>query len=384
MVNGNDGYLKGFLENRFWRVMARTSTVALVGALVFVGGVKAPAQTSARSAAPAPPGRLIDIGGYRLHLYCVGQGSPTVVLLHGFGDYSFDWSLVQAAVARETRVCAYDRAGQAWSDPGPAPRGLQRITDELQALLARAGEAGPFVLVGQSWGGLIPRLFVRQHRAEVAGVVLVDASHEDMWMWLNGVTVQPRLASAEEWERIHRPRARTGPPVSSGSSGEPPRASPSASGPGSGHARSSVPDTSVPRLEPPYNALPLEAQRWHVWARMLPPAFTGGDWADIRVDLIATHESRAGRLHPFDSLPTLVLSAGRDSYEDEREASAAVQQAQHERGQADLATLSTNSRLVIATNSGHHIHLDEPDLVVEAIRQVVYAARTRRPLCCQP
>lgn len=374
---------EGFLENRFWRVMARTSTAALIGALVFVGGVNAPAQSLARSAAPAPPGRLIDIGGYRLHLYCVGQGSPTVVLLHGFGDYSFDWSLVQSAVARTTRVCAYDRAGQAWSDPGPAPRGLQRISDELHTLLVCAGETGPFVLVGHSWGGLIPRVYVRQHRSDVAGVVFVDASHEDMWMWLNGVTLQPRLASTEEWERIHRPRARSGPPVSSDSSGGHPTASAASTPINPVPPAPTATDTSPPHLEPPYNALPVAVQRWHAWARSLPPAFTGGDWADIRVDLILTHESRAGHRHPFDSLPTFVLSAGRDSFEDEKEASAAVQRAQHDRGQIDLATLSTNSRHVIATNSGHHIHLDEPDLVVEAIRQVVNAARTRRSLCCQ-
>jgi pimeloyl-ACP methyl ester carboxylesterase len=363
--------------------MGRKSVVALVGALLLRGGVDAPAQSSARSAPPAPPGRLIDIGGYLLHLYCMGQGSPTVVLLHGFGDYSFDWSLVQPAVAQTTRVCAYDRAGQAWSDPGPPPRGLQRISDELHTLLARAGEKGPFVLVGHSWGGLIPRVYVRQHRTDVAGVVFVDASHEDMWMWLNGVTLQPRLASPEEWERIHRPRARSGPPVSPDSSGGPPRAVPSASAISPVSPASTATDTSRPHLEPPYNALPLEVQRWHAWARSLPPAFTGGDWADIRADLILTYESRAGDRRPFGSLPTLVLSAGRDSFEDEKEASAAEQRAQHDRGQADLATLSTNSRHVVATNSGHHIHLDEPDLVVEAIRQVVDAARTRRPLCRQ-
>src|SRR5882762_11976985 len=277
---------------RFRGVLEHTAVSVLLAVSALVAASDATAQAFARSTAPAPPGRLIDIGGYRLHLYCVGEGSPTVVLLHGFGDYSFDWSLVQPAVARTTRVCAYDRAGQAWSDPGPAPRGLQRITDELHTLLARAGEKGPFVLVGHSWGGLIPRLYVRQHRGDVAGVVFVDASHEDMWMWLNGVTLQPRLASSEEWERIHRPRARSGPPVSSGPMSR----------------ASTATDTSPPHLEPPYDALPLEVQRWHAWARSLPPAFTGGDWADIRADLILTHDSRAGDRRTFDSLPTFAPS----------------------------------------------------------------------------
>src|SRR5690349_21478847 len=73
-----------------------------------------------------PPGRLIDIGGYRLHLYCAGKGSPPVILEAGAGDFSFDWSRVQPEVARFTRVCSYDRAGSAWSEPGPAPRTMHQ------------------------------------------------------------------------------------------------------------------------------------------------------------------------------------------------------------------------------------------------------------------
>jgi pimeloyl-ACP methyl ester carboxylesterase len=304
-----------------------------------------------------------------------------VVLLHGFADYSFVWSLVQPGVARTTRVCAYDRAGQAWSDPGAPPRGLQRITGELHTLLSRAGETGPFVLVGHSWGGLIPRLYVPQHRADVAGVVFVDAAHEDDWMWLNGVTLQPRLASAEEWDRIHQPRSRGGPPASAGPAGPPARGATASIGADPMGPPAAPPEP--PKLEPPYNALPIEAQRWQLWARSIPPVFTGGDWADIRQDLIAASQSRGGEPHPFRDVPVFVLSAGRDNLEDEKEVTAATQRAQRERGQADLATLSANGRHLVATRSGHHIHLDEPDLVVEAIRQVVDAARTMKPLCCR-
>ncbi len=354
-------------------IAAYIATVLLLG----VGGA---AQATGRTAEPAPPGRLIDVGGYRLHLYCVGQGSPTVVLLHGFGDYSFTWSLVQSPLATTTRVCVYDRAGQAWSDAGPLPRGLQRITDELHALLLRAKESGPFILVGHSWGGLIPRLYVRQHRDSVAGVVFVDASHEDMWMWLNGFTLQPRLASDEEWARVRQTRPKPGPLPTATSPGVP---STAANAPRASAPNASADHTASPKVASPYDALPPEAQRWHAWARSLLPAFAGGDWADIRADLIATHESRGGAQHPFGSLPTIVLTAGISSFEDEKEASAQVQRSQHERGQADLATLSSNSRHVVATRSSHHIHLEEPDLVVEAIRQVVDAARTGKALCCQ-
>lgn len=361
--------------------LGRLQLAAIFSALVLVEAASLLAQGGTVPARPAPLGRLVDIGGYRLHLYCTGSGSPTVILMHGFADFSFTWALVQPAVAQVTRVCSYDRAGQAWSDPGPPPRGLQRISDELHVLLGHSGERGPFILVGQSWGGLVPRLYQPQHPADVAGVVFVDASHEDMWMWLNGVTLQPRLASAAEWERIHQPRARRGPPPSVDSAGSKPRSGPPAAPAGTPPATSA--GTATPALQPPYDQLPPEARRWHAWARSIPPAFTGGDWADIRADLIAVHAARGSRSHPFGAIPVVVLSAGKGDFENEPEASAEIQRLQHDRGQADLATLSSNSRQITATSSGHHIHLDEPDLVADAIRQVIDAVRSKTPLCCR-
>src|SRR4051812_37119691 len=125
-----------------------------------------------------PPGQLVDVGGYRLHIQCVGAGSPTVVLDAGLGGSSLDWSLVQAELGRTTRVCAYDRAGMGWSDPGPQPRTPRQIADELHTLLTNAGNAGPYVLVGHSLGGKNVRMFALQHPDQVAGMVLVDARSE--------------------------------------------------------------------------------------------------------------------------------------------------------------------------------------------------------------
>jgi pimeloyl-ACP methyl ester carboxylesterase len=319
---------------------------------------------------PRPPGRLVDVGGYRLHLYCTGSGSPTVVVIDGFGDFSFDWALVQPGVASSTRVCSYDRAGQAWSDVGPEPRGLARITDELHALLQRSGEKGPFVLVGQSWGGLIPRLYVAKYRPEVAGVVFVDASVEDMWMWLNGVTFQPRLAPDSLWNRIWpRRRPNWQPPPN------PARPTDTAY---------VTADTTTPKLDPPFNRLPIQAQRYQKWAQRLPPAaLVGGDWSDIREDFRAVHRVEAGTAHPFGTIPVIVLSAGKDDFEDAPEASAAVQRAEFDRGHRALAQLSTNARRIIALSSGHRIQFDEPDLVIEAIRQVLESSRAGSRLCCQ-
>src|SRR5262252_8953160 len=105
-----------------------------------------------------PPGKLIDIGGYRLHLNCTGKQGPTVVLIAGAGDFSFDWSLVQPGLAQLARVCSYDRAGFGWSDPGPTPRTMKQEAFELHTMLSAALIKGPFVLVGHSLGGLITRV----------------------------------------------------------------------------------------------------------------------------------------------------------------------------------------------------------------------------------
>ena len=120
-------------------------------------------------------GQLVDVGGYRLHLHCVGEGSPTVVLDAGLGAFSLDWGAVQPQIAATTRVCAYDRAGLGWSEPGPRPRSPQQFADELHTLLTNAGVEGPYVLVAHSISGKTARLFASQHPNEVAGMVLIDA-----------------------------------------------------------------------------------------------------------------------------------------------------------------------------------------------------------------
>src|SRR6185503_5766216 len=94
------------------------------------------------------PGQLVDVGGYRLHMYCVGQGSPTVVLEAAADMMSADWGWIQPEIAKQTRVCAYDRAGMGWSEPGPQPRDARQISTELHTLLTNAGIPGPYILVG--------------------------------------------------------------------------------------------------------------------------------------------------------------------------------------------------------------------------------------------
>lgn len=128
-----------------------------------------------------PPGRLVDVGGYRLHIHCTGAGSPTVILEAGLGGASTIWARLQPEIAEVTQVCSYDRAGAGWSDPGPRPRDASHIASELHALLEAAGIPGPYVLVGHSYGGLYVRAFAGEYPESVRGMVLLESSHPDQY-----------------------------------------------------------------------------------------------------------------------------------------------------------------------------------------------------------
>lgn len=148
-------------------------------ALLGVGALTQNALTAHERTQYPPPGQLIDIGDHRLHLHCQGSGKPLVLLESGLSGWSQDWARVQAPLAQHTMVCAYDRAGYAWSDESPQPRtGLQAVED-LRSLLRRAGLQGPMVVVGHSWGGMLAQMLAQTHPDEVAGLVLVDALHHD-------------------------------------------------------------------------------------------------------------------------------------------------------------------------------------------------------------
>jgi pimeloyl-ACP methyl ester carboxylesterase len=125
-------------------------------------------------AAAAGGDRLVDIGGFRLHIHCTGSGGPTVILDAGAGDDWTTWSRVQPALSHMSRVCSYDRAGEGRSQPGPLPRTSSRMVDELRRLLQRAGINGPYVLVGHSLGATNMELYALTHPHEVAGLVLLD------------------------------------------------------------------------------------------------------------------------------------------------------------------------------------------------------------------
>ena len=128
-----------------------------------------------------PPGRLVDVGGYRLHLYCTGEGRPTVILDALFPGTVSNWVWIQPEISRTTRVCAYDRAGLGWSESGPVPRDADQHGRELHALLNEAAIAGPYILVGHSLGGLSVQMFAAQNPDQVAGMVLIEGTTPDTW-----------------------------------------------------------------------------------------------------------------------------------------------------------------------------------------------------------
>ena len=132
---------------------------------------------------PSPPGQLFDVGGYRLHLQCLGQGNPAAVMDSGLSGNSILWVNTLPAIAALTKACAFDRAGYAWSDPAPAgvPRTSQQIVAELRQLLQAAHISPPYILIGHSFGAINMLVYAYSHPDEVAGLVLVDPSHPDMF-----------------------------------------------------------------------------------------------------------------------------------------------------------------------------------------------------------
>jgi pimeloyl-ACP methyl ester carboxylesterase len=149
--------------------------VAIMAAAAVGGAVETVALASAQRSYPMP-GQSYDVGGYELHLNCTGSGSPTVVLQSGLGELSPSWARIAPAVAGATRVCAYDRAGQGWSDDAPRIQDGQQGATDLHTLLDRAGENGPLVLVGHSTGGNYAMTYAARYPEQVAGMVLLDAS----------------------------------------------------------------------------------------------------------------------------------------------------------------------------------------------------------------
>lgn len=275
--------------------------------------------TACQGQPPDPLDELVDIGSHRLHLNCRGQGTPTVVVDAGIGESTESWLPLQDRIAPQTRVCTYQRAGYSPSEPGPRPRDSGRAAGELHALLEAAGEEGPFVLVGHSLGGLNMQVYAGRYPGQVAGLVLLDPPPLS---WLLGEAYPGLRQMAIQQTATWRDQA-----AEAAGSGEP------------------------------------EAQAG----------------ADLLWTLVSEHEEMFGQsarlaadIDTFGQIPLIVIASGKPNpgFGD-----VADEYQRYWAGESrKLAAKSGQGQFLLAPQSSHHLHIDEPDLVVEAILSLVNGA----------
>lgn len=313
--------------------IAASYDVGLVSLFLIIILILLVAPIAAMGAPPQPPGRLVDVGGgggINMHIYCTGEGSPTVVLDAGLNGGTMSWAGVQEQVSNHTRVCSYDRAGMSWSEPGPKPRTYMRIADEFHALLQAAGEEGPYVLVGHSVGAHTVRFFVQKYPTDVAGIVLVDPAHEKILstelipviqQLQRGYTFYAHLGF---WRYILNPGFIM-----------------DVEGP-------DVPLEIINNLEVVYSPKSL-----HTAADELAAMY------ETVLALNATNVMGAG-----NDKPAVVLSA-------DNEIAHLTGALEHHK---ELASLSTRGEQVLVPG-GHNIHYEHPEVVAEAILNIVNTVR---------
>jgi pimeloyl-ACP methyl ester carboxylesterase len=344
---------------RPWFTVERTvnkaaATYVFTLLVLSVGATLAKATTQ-----PKAPGKLVDLGGHRLHVNCRGSGTPTVVVENGLGDFSFDWILVQNPVSKFTRICTYDRAGYAWSDPGPKPRTFAQINLELHDALLKLGEQDHYLLVGDSYGGPVLRNFAIMYPTEVAGMVLVDAALEGERVGIgggktmrlgdraNGVPIPPAREKMNDRDR--------------------PTLLPQ------------IPPELGRILDPMYRVLPPAKQKLQLWAQSQPVMYDAEksqlEWSGEYFSNWL-HTPQKGSL---GSIPLIVLTRQKGGYENTADVPAAQWEQERKAGQAMLVLLSSNSKQKIV-HAGHNMELEAPDQVIAAIREVVKAVQNNSKL----
>jgi pimeloyl-ACP methyl ester carboxylesterase len=327
---------------------ARRAAIAASCAAAAIVGCGAAANAVAirvLSARYPPPGRLVDVDGRPMHIYCSGAGSPMVLLESGAGDDWIYWQKVQPEVAAHARVCAYDRAGLGWSDAQPGPRDAPHVIDQLHRLLGAAGERPPLVLVGASAGALYVRVYASTYPSDVAGLVFVDGSTPEQAYALPAARYTEAAAAARhraaalEWIKNATGWSR----ATGGCAGE----------------------------------VDAGLERYADVARVVAcrPSIVLADlreWEQFWRSAAAAREARCcGRL------PIVIVSQDPDRATPGWSAAAIEAQPIWNGLQDGMKSLSPNSRRVIARGSGHHVMVDRPDVVVRAILDVVDAARAQ-------
>ncbi|HKY56049.1 MAG TPA: alpha/beta hydrolase [Anaerolineales bacterium] len=296
--------------------------VSIIG-LMIVGAIYETLAEAADAKAYPPPGQLVDVGGYRLHINCTGTGSPTVIIVSGLGDWSTSWrGVVQPEVAKTTRVCTYDRAGFGWSDTSSLPSDAAQFATELHTLLQNANVPGPYVMVGHSLGGFIVRILAHDYSSEVAGVVMIDS--------MNPKQVTESLSNKLAlFSSLEAEVARVG----------------------LGRLLVKLPAIfpSMPPGEEAYHPLLIRPQTFQTSAN---------EYRDLPASA-----AEAAAVTSFGDLPLIVLTAKLNDNPGWSE------------WQTELLQLSSNSQHVFAENSGHTIQLDEPEVAVDAILKMVELVR---------
>lgn len=296
-------------------------------------------------AAYLQPQQLVAIGkGRRLNLYCKGSGTPTVVFDSGMGDSMMVWALVQPAVAAATKACSYDRAGLGFSDPSPQPRTSANMVEDLHRLLRAAHLRPPYVLVGHSLGGMNIKLYAELYLSEVAGLVFVDPTHEDIAK--RGFERDPEAERqyGHYIDLLHQCLKTSPPDFVEGSRLQ----------------RTCAALHNGEHFSDAINAL----QR----RRLTEPAYMAS-WISEQENapFVSSDEVRASR-RSFGDIPLIVLT---------REMPNAHDQLGTELN-ADTAKLSQHGVIRTVENSGHHIQLDQPQEVIDAVVEVVRTARSNR------
>ena len=303
--------------------------VAVISTLALAGMIYQVIATRLDQKKYPPPGRLVDVGGYRLHIHCSGPdgaNGPTVVMDAGIGECSLGWGLVQPEIAKFARVCTYDRAGLGWSDPAPTPRTSRQIVSDLHALLTNAEIKPPYVMVGHSFGGLNARLYTSQFPEEVVGMVLVDSAHEDN-------PFRPPLPT--------RAGLLTAP-------------------------------LGIPRLFGQFvvSENPIFSRHSKYPSAHRAIATSTKYLNTVRREWSAADESwsQAGSSNKSLGDRPLVVLFARFNH---------PMFSVFAKRQVELAQRSTTGKLIFVENSGHHIQHDQPEVVVDAIREVVEALRRK-------
>lgn len=282
------------------------------------------------------PGQLVDVGGNKMHIHCSGSGGPTVILDSGLGDSFIVWRKLQPQIAQFTRVCSYDRAGIGYSDASPRARSSKVFAEELQSLLHNAGIAPPYVLAGHSMGGYDVRIYTNLYRSEVAGMVLVDSSHPEQRKRLPAALndLDAGWVREEEFFEFTMP-------------------------------------FGLPRL---FGFCGNDRE-----ARAADCNFHSLRESVAELKSISESAAQTAETGPLGNMPLVVLSQDPNTpqYDLPEDLVGPTNEA-WQKMQAELALLSTCGKQVIAKNSGHYIQLDRPDLVLDAVREVVNEVKNQQ------